>query len=257
MRKRKIKINMSDFPPQLRGILEAGTVYDSSCHSNAQVLYCDGGFYIKTDEKGSLASEAALARLFYGMGLGVEVVDYISFGRDYLVTREAAGEDATHWRQDPERLCEVLAQALRTLHSQDAGNAPMSSRLQRYLDSAGGSISGGCYDESVRMERFWIGSREEAWEIMQANKHRLKNDTLIHGDACLPNIVLKDWQFSCFIDFNMAGAGDRHIDLYWALWSLNYNLKTDRYTDLFLDLYGRENFDSDMLKVVAAFELFG
>ena len=56
---------------------------------------------------------------------------------------------------------------------------------------------------------------------------------------------------------SMAGVGDKHIDLYWAIWSLQYNLKTDQYTDYFLDQYGRENFDHDMLNVVAAFELFG
>ena len=64
-------------------------------------------------------------------------------------------------------------------------------------------------------------------------------------------------RFSTFIDFDMAGVGDKHIDLFWAIWSLQYNLKTDAYTDLFLDLYGRENFDEDMLRVIAAFELFG
>ena len=37
----------------------------------------------------------------------------------------------------------------------------------------------------------------------------------------------------------------------------HYNLKTDAYTDCFLDAYGRENFEYDMLRVIAAFELFG
>jgi kanamycin kinase len=55
----------------------------------------------------------------------------------------------------------------------------------------------------------------------------------------------------------MAGVGDKHIDLYWAIWSLQYNLKTDEYTDYFLDQYGRDNFDYHMLKVIAAYELFG
>jgi kanamycin kinase len=46
------------------------------------------------------------------------------------------------------------------------------------------------------------------------------------------------------------------MDLYWAIWSLEYNLKTDRYTDYFLDQYGRENIDFQLLKVVTAFESF-
>ena len=69
--------------------------------------------------------------------------------------------------------------------------------------------------------------------------------------------MVKDGRFSCFIDLAMAGLGDKHIDLYWALWSLQYNLGTEKYTDYFLDLYGRENFEYDMLRVIAAFEAFG
>ena len=77
------------------------------------------------------------------------------------------------------------------------------------------------------------------------------------GIADLPNVILQDWRFSAFIDFDQAGLGDRHMDLYWALWSLRYNLKTERYADRFLDRYGRENFDPKLLHAVAAFEFFG
>ena len=37
--------------------------------------------------------------------------------------------------------------------------------------------------------------------------------------------------------------GDRHFDLCWALWSLNYNLKTPRFNDRLLDAYGRDAVD--------------
>ena len=86
---------------------------------------------------------------------------------------------------------------------------------------------------------------------------KLKCDTLIHGDACLPNIAQENGKFTSFIDVGMAGLGDRHIDLYWALWTLECNLKTDAYNDVFLDLYGRECVDEDMFRVIAAFEAFG
>lgn len=257
MIKRKIDININDFPAELHDILRTGNIYDSSCHSNAKTLYCDTGYYIKIDDKGQLALEAELGKLFYSIGLGVEVVRYISANRDYLVTQSAVGKDLTHYLDDPKSLCQILAAALRRLHCQPVGDAPVSSRLQRYLDSANGDFSGGYCDESVLMDGFPIHSKQEAWDIMQANKDKLNADTLIHGDACLPNIVCHNGNFSSFIDFNMSGAGDKHIDLYWAIWSLQYNLNTSAYTDYFLDQYGRENFDFDMLKVIAAFELFG
>lgn len=257
MIKHKTKINIKDFPEALHALLLSGTVYDSSCNSNATTLYCDTGYYIKIDGKGELALEAELCRRFYSMGLGVKVIRYISADRDYLVTQSANGEDLTHCLEDPKKLCDFLASTLRRLHSQPVEDAPVSSGLRRYLDSANGDFSGGHYDESIMMDGFRIRSKQEAWRIMQENKGRLKTDTLIHGDACLPNIICHNGAFSAFIDLGMAGAGDKHIDLYWAIWSLQYNLKTNEYTDYFLDQYGRENFDFDILKVVAAFELFG
>ncbi len=256
MEKKRIQINMDEFPAELHFAVCGAFVYDSSCHSNADVLYSDLGYYIKIDVKGELKDEAALTEYFSQKGMGAEFVCYLSVDRDYLVTREVTGEDMTHSLDDPERLCEILAGALRELHRQPIEGVPVSFRQQRYLESANGDI-GGYYDEGVLMDRFPIGSKREAWEIMQANKDRLKCDTLIHGDACLPNLILENGKFKSFIDFNLAGVGDRHIDLYWAIWSLQYNLGTDEYTDRFLDLYGRENVDEEMLRVVAAFELFG
>ena len=61
-------------------------------------------------------------------------------------------------------------------------------------------------------------------------------------------------EFSTFIDVGLAGVGDKHIDLYWVLWSLNYNLKTDKYTDYFLEQYGKEKVDMELLKLVAEVE---
>ena len=257
MQKIKTEVNIESFPNEIRHLFENATVYDSSCSSEATVYYIDSGYYVKIDELHSLADEAALNKLFYTRGLGVEVIAYISTDKDYLVTRSAVGEDLTHYLQNPEKLCELLASSLRTLHLQPVNNAPVSSRFQRYMDSVNGDYDGGYYDESVLMDRYIVKSKEEAWSIMQANKHLLVADTLIHGDACLPNIIQNDGSFSCFIDFNMAGVGSKYIDLYWAIWSLQYNLKTDAYTDLFLDFYGREKINEDMLRVIAAYELFG
>ena len=107
------------------------------------------------------------------------------------------------------------------------------------------------------MDPYRLSSKEEAWAVMREGRHRLRCDTLIHGDPCLPNVMEEDGAFRAFIDVSMGGLGDRHIDLYWAIWSLQYNLGTDAYTDAFLDLYGRESVREDMFRVVAAFEAFG
>jgi kanamycin kinase len=45
--------------------------------------------------------------------------------------------------------------------------------------------------------------------------------------------------------------------LFWAIWSLSYNLKTEQYNDYFLELYGKENYDEEVLKLIACIETFG
>ena len=85
----------------------------------------------------------------------------------------------------------------------------------------------------------------------------LKSDTLIHGDYCLPNIMLDNWRFSGFIDLGNGGRGDRHIDIFWGAWTLEFNLKTDEYRQRFFDAYGRDLIDVEALRVVGAAETFG
>lgn len=256
MMKQKTQIDLADFPEQLRGLLGTGAFYDSSCHSGAETLYCDRGFYIKIHRKGELTREAEMCRRFHRMGLGVERIQFLSEDRDYLVTREARGQALHHYGQDPQALCRLLAGALRELHSRPL-DAPESVLMTKYREVAAGERPKGDFKGIIRKYGFALSSEDEAWELVQTNRDRLKGDTFIHGDACLPNILCHEGKLSAFIDVGNAGVGDRHMDLFWALWSLRYNLKTDAFGDYFLDQYGRDNFDYEMLRVVSAFEVFG
>ena len=61
-------------------------------------------------------------------------------------------------------------------------------------------------------------------------------NSFIHGDLCLPNIYFdENNNFIGFIDLGNAGKGDMWSDYSWMLWSLEYNLKTDKYNDILLD----------------------
>lgn len=255
MKKTEIQINISDFPKELHPYLAGVRIYDSSSNPKMKVYYLSNGYYLKCAEPGTLQREVLMADWFYKQGLGVEIILYISKGQDYMLTRAAEGEDCLSFLDHPEKLCAILAGAMKMLHSRPLPNLPLSVS---YESCQAALASGkGDYDGSILMPRFMIASKEEAWAIMQENKHRLKCDTLIHGDFCLPNVMVKNGKFTCFIDFAMAGLGDKHVDLYWALWSLQHNLGTEKYTDYFLDLYGRKNFEYEMIKVIAAFEAFG
>ena len=151
-----------------------------------------------------------------------------------------------------------MAKALKKLHSFYPQNFPSENHLQTYKDRAFKNYEKGEFYAKALLPQFQINSREEAFQLIQEQGHLLKTDAFIHGDACLPNFILKDADhFSCFIDLGLADFSDRHIDLFWAVWSLNYNLHDPKYAELFLDYYGREQVDINKLRLVAAFEAFG
>ena len=248
-----------ELPDILREYIGADEPVDTSCRSNAKTFQTDKGYFIKCDAPGELAREYVMTKLFHRMGFGAEAVKYVTSGMDYLVTKKVPGDVLTKAVSDPLLVCGVLADSLKRLHSQpvDPSAVPVSSRYARYMEAADGPEDGGDYDPLVYTRKYRLSSKSECREVMLADRSLLKCDTLIHGDACLPNIAQENGKFTSFIDVGMAGLGDRHIDLYWALWTLECNLKTDAYNDVFLDLYGRECVDEDMFRVIAAFEAFG
>ena len=60
-------------------------------------------------------------------------------------------------------------------------------------------------------------------------------NTLIHGDFCLPNILVTNENNIGYIDLGDAGIGDPWRDYAWCIWSLEYNLTSKDYTPYLLE----------------------
>lgn len=259
---KKIKIdNIPNAPQEFSKFLSSVEVFDSSCSPEARVYYINnnGGLYLKTDTKGTLQREARMTDYFHKKGLGAEVLGYVSDDKDWLLTSAVKGEDCVHemYLNEPKRLCDTLAVALRELHETKHSDCPVKDRVTEYLALAEENYKTGNYDKSHFPDCFGYRSAEEAYKVLQEGKGTLKNEVLIHGDYCLPNIMLDNWRLSGFIDVGSGGVGDRHIDLFWGTWTLWFNLHTNEYYDRFLDAYGRDKIDENILKTVAAAEVFG
>ena len=247
-----------DIPQQFRIFAENAAVFDSSCSADAQVWFLDknDGFYLKKAAKGVLQKESAMYSYFHSKGLAPEVLVFESLENDWMLTTCVKGEDCTDsiYLSDPKRLSETIGILLRQLHETDFTGCPIANRTQDYLTTVEKNYHLGQYDLSYFPSPI---SADEAWKIAQENGKYLQTDTLLHGDYCLPNIMLDNWNFSSFIDLGCGGVGDRHIDLFWGIWTLQFNLKTDKFTNRFLDAYGQDKVNPDILPIIAACEVFG
>ena len=261
MRKTPLEHIPSEIPPDIQYFITGGDLYDSSSSPEARVYFIDKGtgYYLKCSGRGTLEKEAAMTAYFHTKGLGAQVLHYCSDDCDWLLTTAVAGEDCAHemYLMDPKRLCDTMAYELRSLHETDHPHCPVPDRTAEYLATAEKNYRTGTYDPSHFPDSFGYRSAEEAYAVLTEGKDALQTDVLLHGDYCLPNILLDNWNFSGFIDVGSGGVGDRHIDLFWGVWSLWFNLKTDRYRHRFLDAYGRDKVDEAILKIVAAAEVFG
>ena len=262
MNRTRTRLNPADFPEGIRNYLRDADIYDSSCSPAARVWYIDrdGGLFLKKAAAGSLKAEADMTAYFHSLGLSAEVLSFAGTEEnDFLLTRRIPGEDCTHamYRAEPERLCETAALLLRKLHETGAAECPAADRLDTYKASAARGLAHGPYNPDHFRIAWEFPSEREARAAAERGLPLLKKEVLIHGDYCLPNILLDNWRFSGFIDVGAGGIADRHIDLVWGIWSLAFNLGTARRTDRFLDAYGRDQTDPEMLRCVAAMEMFG
>ena len=261
MERRPATLDINTVPSVFHHMVRGARVYDCSCSPDAKVyfLHKGGGYYLKIAPQGTLKKEADMTTYFYEHQLGPEVFFYLCHDKDWLLTRAAQGETCLEQRylDDPKRLCDVTATLLRRLHELSYEECPIQNRTADYLATLDRNIHTVSDFHTTLPPAWGITSLEEAWKIALAGQHLLKADTLIHGDYCLPNILLDRWHFDAFIDVGNGGVGDKHIDLFWGIWSLGFNTKTWGYTDRFLDVYGREDVDEEMLRIVAACECFG
>ncbi len=262
MKRVEISVNIADFPVPFATLLKNARIFDSSCSAGARVYYIekDGGYFLKTAARGTLEKEAAQTRYFHSLGLGAEVLDYrAEDGRDWLLTARLAGEDCTHadYLSEPARLCELIATRLRALHELDGADCPVQNHTASYIETVEQNHQKGMFDPDFLPPVMGDMDKNEAFAYFESHKHLLETNTLLHGDYCLPNILLNGWSFGGFIDLGNGGVGDRHVDLFWGAWTLAFNLGTDAYRDRFFDAYGRDLIDAERIHLVGVAECFG
>lgn len=123
---------------------------------------------------------------------------------------------ADAYRTDPHRLVRVLASALKSLWDIDSSGCPVDqspaaklARAQRIVEA--GAVNMDLVDPETFGEN-GFSSPDALLQWLQENAPEFE-PVLTHGDFCLPNIFLKEWEFSGFLDLGRSGAGDKWTDI--------------------------------------------
>lgn len=199
---------MNIFPDVISEDLKDKTFHLLSDYSRSDDLVYDVDnkyiLKISKNRKRLLKEREVNAYLKGKLPVGVSCYFIVEGEYSYYQRTKIHGEPLCSKRflDNPELLIELLAKAVKMLHSLDVSKCPIKS-----ASSVG--------------------------------------NTFIHGDLCLPNIIISDDnEIAGFIDLADGGVGDEWEDYAWSIWSLEYNLKSKEYTKKYLDLIGVE-FDQE------------
>ncbi|WP_339292098.1 aminoglycoside 3'-phosphotransferase [Paenibacillus sp. FSL W8-0187] len=253
MKKVRIPFDIKTLPVSLQPYIQTAAVYDSSSSEQAKTLYIEGAnqpMFLKITKRDELKREGLMSDYLHGKGLAPKVLAYEQHGdNDYLLTVALQGDDGVSrgHLEDPKRLAAVFGESLRYLHSISAADCPFPNRTAELVQE---------YQEGIMNKmgdiKGFPGGREQALLCLEKLQGTADHDVLLHGDYCLPNLIMRDFQLEGFIDLGYGGIGDLHYDLYWGIWTLRYNLGSDDYQDIFLDHYGRNDFDPERLALWTA-----
>ena len=86
----------------------------------------------------------------------------------------------------------------------------------------------------------------------ERDQENADRSVVCHGDFCLPNILFNGKTLG-FVDVGDMGKGDEWLDYAWCLWSLDYNLKTEKYREMMLKKLGID-FDEKAYRRYVQFE---
>lgn len=159
---------------------------------------------------------------------------------DYLLMTKVIGKMACSEEllNDPQTLVMALAEGIKKLQRVDISGCPYDCRLKYKLNTAREKIDNNQIDMNDLEKNTLFNSPEEVYKFLIKNKPK-EELVFSHGDYCLPNVFIDRGIATGFIDLGRAGIADKWQDIALCIRSLEYNLKSNKYTELlfeYLDL---------------------
>jgi len=182
----------------------------------------------------------------------------IRIDQNSKIELDVMGADAIHdeYTAQPILLTEVFAESLSSLHNTICEGCPIINDLDTMVIRAEMNYRERRAEQSLLQYMGYTNIDAAYKDLISLCKSATEDRVIIHGDYCLPNIILLDFKNNGFIDVGYGGVGDRHYDIFWGIWSLQYNYKTDEYAKHFIQAYGKNVIDEESLQLCGLLSVF-
>lgn len=198
--------------------------------------------FLKTEEIGPFGElEGEAARLAWLESVSMPAARVLRqarhAGRNWLLMRAVPGRDLSCDEIDARLRIAVLADALRRLHAVPVALCPFDHRAEHRIALALRRLEAGEMDRDDLDDDNLHLSPAVLEEKLLALRPPSEDLVVTHGDACMPNILSSNGEFTGFVDCGRLGIADRHQDLALACRDIADDLG-EAWIGPFLDHYG-------------------
>ena len=211
------------------------------------------------DEQQPLAVERFVLHRLTGRGLPTARPEqYVRFeDTEYLLLSALPGRNLVESIDEgfaPQAAVEVVAAAIARIHAtaptwpEDINAVPFRIELAR------SRVRAGQVDPDGFPPRFEGLTPERAFREFERRWSEPQARVFVHGDLCLPNVLVADGALSGLVDWSRAGYGDAYQDLALAVRSLGRNLGPGDWRRRLAEACGIPELDDDQLELWMLFD---
>lgn len=253
-------------PASLRGLTDDAEVLQSQgSRLGAQIFHLEKTngqrLFLKKALIGSSEDLHAEAKRLSWLKGQLSVPEVLFLGsdqqHDFVLVTELQGTVSHHemWRSDVPRLMKLLAHGLKTIHSIPLAQCPFGGVLEQELTEAQRRIDENLLCVSAFQNAANQRTPQQVLEELKTKTHLVNDLVFTHGDYCMPNILIHQWELSGFVDWAIAGVSDRHRDLMCVLESVTHNCG-EEWLPYFWEAYGLDAVDMEKIRFFQDLDLF-